>query len=174
MKPRAVLRALMETSDESKSEIRMIDDTGWDNPQQLFTEMVTDIFKVCLLHNVGACVTSPNYGDDSRDSAQVIRSADITYKRKGLPHPITNDDMEPSVPDVVKFNTCIAGRTPSQSDNFKRDTFYPYALAVHESGHALGLSDWSLLTTVDDLTILPLNLVWVELPINLDSRLIST
>ena len=45
------------------------------------------------------------------------------------------------------------GSTAEPDDNSSSDKYYLYALAVHESGHALGLSDWTLSGTAASVVI---------------------
>ena len=44
-------------------------------------------------------------------------------------------------PGNVKFNTCLDGGVPDLEDNSGGHLFFAYATAVHEAGHALGLSN---------------------------------
>ncbi len=44
-------------------------------------------------------------------------------------------------PGEVVFNTCIMNGTPDPEDRAKNHSFFAYYLAVHEAGHALGLSN---------------------------------
>lgn len=53
---------------------------------------------------------------------------------------------DPAVPNGVRFNTCfddgVVSMTqgPKRNDNGSSDFMFAYAIAVHEAGHALGLS----------------------------------
>ena len=52
------------------------------------------------------------------------------------------------------------GGQPELSDRYTDvDDFYAYALVVHESGHALGLSDWTLSGTLASVTIAAFNTI---------------
>ena len=55
------------------------------------------------------------------------------------------------MPTSVRFNTCFEGDRPRSMDSEYRDPYYAYALTVHEGGHALGLSDWSLGAVAEDV-----------------------
>ncbi len=63
-----------------------------------------------------------------------LQSVDVTFKegafRKG-----------PIIPGDVKFNTCLSNSGPHPDDNDGESL--AYATAVHEAGHALGLSNFS-------------------------------
>ena len=62
-----------------------------------------------------------------------LPGVDITFKRSKFDPAITN---RPQMPSRVKYNTCFDGTDPHSDDS----GFFAYSLAVHETGHALGLS----------------------------------
>ena len=133
--------------DDQRSEIRMLH-----LPDSIFNvgrltnlgEMLLDPFKVCVL-DAPACTTSYlGYDRFVREASTVLPSADITFNGNRL------GSLTPVVPDSVRFNTCIddMGKPDPDDHSSKSHPFYSYALAIHESGHALGLSDWSLSWTL--------------------------
>lgn len=110
---------------DTTNEIRIID-----TAQLTDIELLTGIYKLCILEAPG-CVTSPNYyGDQAADES--IQSADIFLNWQKIN---TTERRTPVLkPDRTQFNECIPrGNTSRFSD-------YIYGLVVHEAGHALGLS----------------------------------
>ena len=83
---------------------------------------------------------------NTREASNVLRGVDVTFKRgafPGVPN-IPSSSSPPPDPDPgkVRFNTCLNSGVPDRNDNHGRP-FYAYATAVHEAGHALGLSNFS-------------------------------
>ena len=77
-----------------------------------------------------------------REAANVIQSADVTFNYRddeGDPRFDSDDDL--NEPNSVAFNTC----TPDLGITNPDTGYKAYRLAVHEAGHALGLSNISLL-----------------------------
>ena len=156
--------------DARRSEIRMLElPSGITDVGELTNigQMLLDPFKLCVL-DAPACTTSlVGYGRQVRQASTVLPSADITFngnmlesvvpKRPspgpGSPH--APPSLDPT--DVVRFNTCMEGGEPKPVDGSIGDTFYAYWLAVHESGHALGLSDWTLAGTAGSVAVLAFN-----------------
>ena len=153
--------------DNSRSEIRMIDDTGW--PLDLtgfkFPEMLSDPYKTCIFFAV-ACTTSiQGYGGlltlntgsvnplYSPRASNALTGVDITYKKSSFEIGHTLSDGKhyryPRLPRRVTFNTC-ADSFGAPSPDFGYDA---YSLSVHEAGHALGLSWNSPLAVLDHPTI---------------------
>ena len=144
--------------DDLRSEIRMVTlpALGVD-VRRLSTmdEMLLDPFKLCVV-DAYACSTSlSGYGRLVRQSGTTIPSADITFNANKL------EGASPTLPDPdgVRFNACVQGGKPKQTDNRPMNIFFPYALVVHESGHALGLSDWTLSGTQASVTIPAFNTI---------------
>lgn len=81
-----------------------------------------------------------------------LRGVDVTFKEGAFPEGpnIPSSSSSPPVPDPgqVRFNTCLDSGAPDRNDSQKSDRFYAYAIAVHEAGHALGLSNFSYLDLV--------------------------
>ena len=71
---------------------------------------------------------------DARQPSEGIPSVDVTFKRDAF-------NPDPSIPSDVRFNTCVDSSGPKPKDNNSVDSFHAYATAVHEAGHALGVSD---------------------------------
>ena len=118
-------------------------------PAQTFYERI----KLCVL-DAPACTTSlVGYARFNRQASTVLPSADITFNGNKL------ESVDPNKPGLngVQFNTCMEGTKSRPLDSSKRDTFYAYQLTVHESGHALGLSDWTLGGTAGSFTVSAFN-----------------
>ena len=138
--------------DAQRSEIRMLElPSGITDVGELTNigEMLLDPFKLCVL-GAPACTTSlVGYARLNRQASTVLPSADITFNGNKLA------SVDPKKPGLngVQFNTCMEGTKPRPLDGSKGDTFYAYQLAVHESGHALGLSDWTLGGTAGSIAV---------------------
>ena len=131
----SIREALLSDEDDSLSEIRMLDVSG--SPIR-FNEMLSDPFKLCIL-GAPACVTSRSgYARLTREASYPLRSADIT-----LNHNFLANVPHLEIPTDIKFNACKSVSDSIMDDDSRNSEFYAYALMVHESGHALGLSDWS-------------------------------
>lgn len=76
-----------------------------------------------------------------RKASNVIQSADVTFnfRDKGNPRFVATRDL--GRPNSVDFNTC----TPERDGQDPDMGYKAFRLAVHEAGHALGLSNISLL-----------------------------
>ena len=147
---RIVSHSNLRAEDDSRSEIRMIDDSGWSGFLSTisFTEMLTDPFKICIFGG-NACVTSFSaYTEGNRPSYR-LNSMDITFKKT----PFDDDDSGntltdgknpnyPRIPTRIAFNTCFGtGTNGTEFPGGKTDYgFGTYTTAVHEIGHALGIS----------------------------------
>ncbi len=101
---------------------------------------VIELLPLCVFQ-AGACVISPTYFAWSGPEA----ATNLTFEVGSVDMLINGEDRAAvSAPnlDKIRFNTCTEG------------AFGPYALIVHEAGHALGMSGFS----VADLATL--TLVW--------------
>ena len=155
-------------NDRERSEIRMIDPP--DSPIPVLNwslyvyEIAADLYKHCL-HKAIACVTSPGYSFYPRDATTPLPSSDISFNKDEIlaysSTRIMRDELLPNVPSGVTFGSCLNGATPRPDDNGKATrsgsqirvtygTYAAYATTVHEAGHALGLSDWTLSLDEDD------------------------
>lgn len=81
------------------------------------------------------------------EAGNVLQGVDVTFKEGVFtsgPN-IPSSSKSPPDPDSgkVRFNTCLSGGVPNRNDNRSSDPFFAYATAVHEAGHALGLSNFS-------------------------------
>ena len=86
-------------------------------------------------------------------SSQELQSVDVTFNYKKvdgtlrfqLPDPTHMTPGDINIPSKVNFNTCLDDLAPT--DDNTDNGYYAYTMAVHEAGHALGLSkvDISLL-----------------------------
>ena len=76
-----------------------------------------------------------------------IRGVDVSFRQSAFQPPPNFSPVMPSSnarsTEIVRFNTCLESGTPDTDDSDPREPFYPYALAVHEAGHALGLSGFN-------------------------------
>ena len=75
-------------------------------------------------------------------------------------------------PREVVFNTCIMNGTPDPEDRAKNHPFALYSLAVHEAGHALGLSN----VNFPNLTRQPIDIAHPTIPdsvLNYDDKLLN-
>ena len=74
---------------------------------------------------------------ESRASSP-LRSSDIVFNFEKF------KSVDPNRPDRVVLGVCIDGTTPKPVDSTDSSHFVAYSIAVHEAGHALGLSTRSL------------------------------
>ena len=112
--------------------------------------MLSDPFKRCLYFG-SACVTLRiGYSDPRRQAGSILQGVDVIIKRSTFedgPEDVDGEDHRPQryprIPTAIHFNTCY----PDQYDYLTApDTNLGYAAyftALHEAGHALGLSDFS-------------------------------
>ena len=157
--------------DDSQNNVRMFDvPNGKDI--YAFPEFKSDIFKACLNSEANACVssfygysgldisdhlnqqarlrisqmvTSSNWAGlldilstpyRDREAMNAIPSADISFNEANFGSSHLN------IPSKVEFNTCLpALGAQSAPDDFG---YKVYGVAVHETGHALGLSGFSV------------------------------
>ena len=141
----SILNALLNDADDGLSEVRIFDLAL--GTETYFMEMLSDPFKLCIL-GAYACVTSRSgYLRWPRQADYMLPSADITLNLETIRKKLLQERREPKpiMPDSVAFNACRENGQPTMDDN--RGKFFVYALLVHEAGHALGLSDWSLTET---------------------------
>ena len=156
-------------TDDLQSEIRMLDPNASDFLS--FPEVRSDLFKFCLTgEHTDACVTSftgysgissenplrsiintafsnsGNFDDllatlgaiigaaplHQRQANNVLMGVDVTFNKSTL----NSGDLK--IPSGgTQFNTCLPDDERDDAD----ETYEEYALAVHEAGHALGLSN---------------------------------
>ena len=139
----AILNQL-RTQDSELSEIRMVNDSSWPQDQTNFPEMSVDIFKACLLPtSTIACATSFNdYSSTNRSASNELDGVDVTFKQTKF----TSDSSDLLIPgNNALFNQCALG---DEEANDKDDQYLAYRTALHEAGHALGLSNWDLGVTL--------------------------
>ena len=107
------------------------------------------LVKRCIL-GAHACVTSrTDYDDDDRGPSNYLAGVDITFNRSRFEDvPGHHESTEaadnrgrwyPRVPREIHFNTCLDRQVP-RFTNLDRG-YGAYSIAVHEAGHALGLSN---------------------------------
>ena len=127
--------------DDSLSEIRMLDVSSLGSAVKL-KEMHSDPFKLCIV-GAPACVTSiSGYDRWPRQASYQLSSADITLNQGWFAN------TRPETPHQgVRFNTCVSASGGPKAED---EGFFAYSTMVHEAGHALGLSDWSLKETAID------------------------
>ena len=124
-------------TDSAKSEIRMVDFSSTSGSQSAasFPEMWTDPFKVCVTTpGIDACVTSVrDYSRVVRQGSNELHGVDITFNRNTL------EAAGYERPSAIRLNSCLTASGSAEGTGFGA-----YGLAVHEAGHAFGLSDVSL------------------------------
>ena len=95
-----------------------------------------------------ACVISPRYGDHSKGTATPLEtgSVDVLVNTGRAP---STGGYTLSVPSGdVTFNRCDKlGQNPTEETDGDRKRYLNYELMVHEAGHALGLSENTLVGT---------------------------
>ena len=125
------IEQIKQNVDDERSEVRMIPG----NRGEIFAsaELATDIYKICLLFS-HACVTSrAGYSVDQR-ATNILPGVDVTFDKSTFTKLNTQTNTLQHPPDLpsVDFNACSGSST------------YAYKTALHEAGHALGLSALSI------------------------------
>ena len=145
------LMLFIARDDDARSEIRMLDV----NPLEAYLasqEIKSDSFKWCIL-SAKACVTSRadySLDEDERVASNQLASVDITFNRSYFePEPLSatstlnpidgKDWLYPRVPGSTRFNRC-APYQDSQDPSSPKG-YLAYDTALHEAGHAIGLSN---------------------------------
>ena len=73
-----------------------------------------------------------------REATNELMTVDVTFRKSSFDvNPLKPNTDPLNRPDKISFNTCFMGNTSHLDDQ----GFYAYSIAVHEAGHALGLSN---------------------------------
>ena len=72
-----------------------------------------------------------------------IRGVDVSFRMGAFPGSPAMPSSSGSSTEIVRFNSCLDNGNPDILDSGSNRPFHPYALAVHEAGHALGLSGFN-------------------------------
>ena len=146
----ALARQQQSAKDEDArtSEVRMLNVPAKHLLTVSFPEMKSDMFKRCL-YGAAACATSRNdYSNSNRQAGNELSGVDVTFSQRSFEDSPGNVDLSdgkkpkyPRVPDKVSLNTCFLGSSRIDYDTYPNRGTYAYATALHEAGHALGLSD---------------------------------
>ena len=111
--------------------------------QQINAGTKNPLVYVALLSHIYAASTG------TRQASNVLQGVDVSFKESEFPNPVVPGLPGPGS-DKVSFNTCLDNNgMPNPNDNGGK--FYAYATAMHEAGHALGLSNFdytNFLTTL--------------------------
>ena len=103
------------------------------------TEIASDPFKRCLI-GATACVTSrTGYDRNDRVASNELDGVDISFNLRKL-----QARMPPSIPDYpteIHFNKCAESSGYAQRPVGRGWDYYLFETAVHEAGHAFGLSN---------------------------------
>ena len=166
--------------DDGLSEIRMVDPPSpKDNVHGSFIEMLlTDPFKACILFpDFIACVSSyTGFLENPQRASTELPSADIIFNQDAIVPPSPTPAIEPNIPVSVHFNTCSNSSVPDPNDSSRDDHFFAYASAVHEAGHALGLTggltiDAAVAVVFSVLKAYSAGATMVSLPLNLSEEI---
>ena len=149
----------VRATDNALSEVRMIDDSGWSGLLSTisFIEMLSDPYKACIFGGT-ACVTSiGGYGGNVTlttgainplfitQASNVLPGVDVTFKygpfKDSLERDIPGNNPTVDATDI-QFNACLPPPTMTANPD---DMYKAYRTAVHEAGHALGISAPSLI-----------------------------
>ena len=128
---------LTQLADDNRSEIKVFD-IGAAEAIFASIEIASDPFKRCVI-GATACVTSrTGYERTDRIASNELAGVDISFNLRKLkdydPHFI------PDRPEEIHFNKCgESAYTQRPSD--RSNDYYLYQTAVHEAGHAFGLSN---------------------------------
>ena len=68
-------------------------------------------------------------------ASNVLRDVDVSFQQNAF------DSSKIDRPTETRFNTCIRRGGVHYADNLKANDYFAYATALHEAGHALGLSN---------------------------------
>ena len=123
--------------DDTRSEIRVFD---INTAEALFasSEIASDPFKECVIV-APACVTSrAGYDRYDRVAGNELGGVDISFNLRKLKD--RDPDFLPDWPEEIHFNKCGESGYPQRPDGGNSD-FYLFETAVHEGGHAFGLSN---------------------------------
>ena len=77
---------------------------------------------------------------NDRQASNELQGVDITFKESDFP--VSSVTM----PTSIKFNTCLPDKDAASDDSDQG--YFAYTTAVHEAGHALGLSNFSYVDLV--------------------------
>ena len=135
----------VQASDDTKSEIRMMD---INIAQAIFAskEVMSDPYKICIVE-APACVTSRvDYDAEVRWAGDDLSGVDISFRKDSFdqenPVIVQQDGKplrHPRIPTSVEFNKC-PDLYPGPANPDPDLGYFAYTTALHEAGHALGLS----------------------------------
>ena len=138
------------------SEVYMVDDSNWSILDKAIA-INENYLLYCALklpenQRPGACVISPVYKDRSRGAGLTLPngSVDVVVNRRVYELWVSEGVNIPggdaiASDDDIRFNSCSPGMPSIENDA----EFGIYSTMVHEAGHALGLSDFSILDVFD-------------------------
>ncbi len=107
-----------------------------------FTDYIKDYRGRCVLGtNVPACVISHAYGKAVSGNRRLSNDADSTYGVDVLFSKDVFGTKPIAIPSSVVFNQCIRKENGQLFVDSGKDDVKAYEIALHEAGHALGLSN---------------------------------
>ena len=129
---------LTQRADDSRSEIKVFD-IGAAEAIFASTEMASDPFKRCLI-GAAACVTSrTGYERKDRVASNELDGVDISFNLRKLKE--YDPNFLPDYPTEIHFNKCAESSGYAQRPGGRALDYYLFETAVHEAGHAFGLSN---------------------------------
>ena len=96
----------------------------------------TNPSSTAMLNRIATIIRERASGHD-RQASNVLRGVDVSFRKDAF------DSTKIENPRDIRFNTCrTRAGTPQSADNAASlEGYFAYATALHEAGHALGLSN---------------------------------
>lgn len=113
---------------------------GSDNNRQAITDLVQEyndgeISGSEMIDRIRDSIGPSNPGANP-GASNVLRDVDVSFRQNAF------NSTKIDKPTETRFNTCIEGGVPQSADNTASlEGYFAYATALHEAGHALGLSN---------------------------------
>ena len=126
------------------NDVYMVNDSNLSNVQAQFTNFIGSGLAGRCIFYAPACTITKAYGQSAQASTQLSNAAgsnngvDILFAKSSF------SDKKLDIPNSINFNKCLRRNSDG---NYIEDEgrYFPYKTALHEAGHALGTSGFSIL-----------------------------